>query len=79
MTAVMEETEENLKRMKEIFEEFHKLSGLEINEKKTKVIRIGTNLDDTKPLTDAVKFEYVTNFTLLSVDIDNKLELLAEN
>ena len=50
--------------MKKIFEGFHKLSGLEINEKKTKVIRIGTNLDDNKPL---------------GVDIDNKLELLAEN
>ena len=36
MTAVMEETEENLKNMKEIFEAFYKLSGLEINEKKDK-------------------------------------------
>ena len=74
----MEETEENLKKMKEIFEAFHKLSGLEINEKKTKVIRIGTNLEDTKPLTDEVKFEYVTKFTLLGVEFDNKLELMRE-
>ena len=65
MTAVMEETEKNLKRMKEIFEDFHKLSGLQINEKKTKVIRIETNLESTEPLTDEVKFEYVTKFTLL--------------
>jgi hypothetical protein len=31
MTAVMEETEENLIKMKEIFEAFKRLSGLEIN------------------------------------------------
>ena len=75
MTAVMEETEENLKKMKEIFEAFRKLSGLEINEKKTK----GANLEDTKPLIDEVKFEYVTKFTLLGVEFDNKLELMTEN
>ena len=73
MTAVMEETEENLKNMKEIFEAFHKLSGLEINEEKTKVIRIGTNLEDTKPLTGEVKFEYVTKLTVLGVEFDNTL------
>ena len=38
MTAIMEETEENLIKMKEIFEAFKQLSGLEINEGKTKVI-----------------------------------------
>ena len=52
---------------------------MEINEKKTKVIRIGTNLENTEPLTDEVKFEYVTKFTLLGIDIDNKLKLMTEN
>ena len=51
MTAIMEETEENLIRMKEIFEAFKKLSGLEINEGKTKVIRTGTNLENVTPRT----------------------------
>ena len=46
MTAIMEETEANLIKMKEIFEEFKNLSGLEINEGKTKVIRIGANMDN---------------------------------
>ena len=46
---------------------------------KNKVICIGTNLESTEPLTDKVKFEYVTKFTLLGVDIDNKLELMTEN
>ena len=31
MTAIMEETKENLLKMKEIFEGFKNLSGLEIN------------------------------------------------
>ena len=59
--------------MKEIYEGFKNLSGLEINEGKTKVIRIGANLDDLTPKTDEVKFKYVTSFQLLGVNIDNKL------
>ena len=65
--------------MKRIFESFADLSGLEINEGKTKVIRIGSKLDDTKPLTNLVKFTYDTEFTLLGVNIDNKLQKLEEN
>ena len=42
MTCVIEETEKNLVAMKGIFEVFALLSGLEINEKKTKIFRIGT-------------------------------------
>ena len=72
MTVILEETEENLVRLKEIFMEFNNLSGLEINEGKTYVIRIGDNLDNTDPLTDRVKFKYATNFRLLGIDIDNK-------
>ena len=79
MTAIMEETEENLIKMKEIFEAFKRLSGLEINEGKTKVIRIGTNLENITTITEEVKFKYVTSFTLLGVEIDNKLCNLREN
>ena len=79
MTAIMEETEANLIKMKEIFEEFKNLSGLEINEGKTKVIRIGENMDNLTPMTKEVKFKYVTTFTLLGVNIDNKLSNLHEN
>eukprot|EP00090_Calanus_glacialis_P035375 TRINITY_DN60407_c0_g1_i1.p1 TRINITY_DN60407_c0_g1~~TRINITY_DN60407_c0_g1_i1.p1 ORF type:complete len:167 (+),score=30.83 TRINITY_DN60407_c0_g1_i1:69-503(+) len=79
MTAIMEETEANLIKMKEIFEEFKNLSGLEINEGKTKVIRIGANMDNLTPMTKEVKFKYVTTFTLLGVNIDNKLRKLNEN
>jgi hypothetical protein len=79
MTAIMEETEENLIKMKEIFEAFKRLSGLEINEGKTKVIRIGANLENVTPITEEVKFKYVTSFTLLGVEIDNKLCNLSEN
>ena len=37
MTALMEETKENLIKMKEIFEAFKDLSGLEINERKLRL------------------------------------------
>ena len=50
MTCVIEETEKNLLMMKKIFEDFADLSGLDINEGKTKVIRISTNLMTQNPL-----------------------------
>ena len=74
MTCVIEETEKNLLMMKKIFEEYAELSGLEINEGKTKLIRIGAKMDDTTALTNMVK-----EFKLLGVIIDNKLKQLANN
>jgi hypothetical protein len=79
MTCVIEEAEKNLIMMKTIFESFAILSGLEINEGKTKVIRIGDRLDDKHAITNIVKFIYTTNFKLLGVNIDNKLKKLSEN
>ena len=70
MTCVIEETEKNLMMMKRIFEDFAALSGLEINEGKTKVIRIGDKLDNKIPLTNKVKFKYETTFKLLGVNIN---------
>ena len=48
ITAIMEETEENLGMLKEIFQGFKDFSRLEINEGKAKVIRIGANHDDRR-------------------------------
>ena len=79
MTCVIEETEKNLLMMKSIFESFAGLSGLEKNEGKTKVIRIGAKLDDNTPLTNRVKFIYANTFKLLGVNIDNKLKTLTDN
>ena len=44
---------------------FSEISGLEINEGKTKIIRIGTRLDDLVPNTKEVAFKYAQKFTLL--------------
>ena len=79
MTCVIEETEKNLLMMKTIFEEYAKLSGLEINESKTKLIRIGAKMDDTTALTNKVKFIHAKDLKLLGVKIDNKLKQLANN
>ena len=72
MTCVIEETEKNLLMMKKIFEEYAELSGLEINESKTKIIWIVDRLDDISQLTNKVKFIYSKEFKLLGVIIDNK-------
>ena len=46
MTVVISETKENLIYLRDIFLEFSEISGLEINEGKTKMIRTGTRLED---------------------------------
>ena len=79
MNEVIKETKENLIYIRDIFIEFSEISGLEINEGKTKIIRIGTRLDDLVPTTSEVASKYAEKFTLLGVDIDNKLKKMDEN
>jgi hypothetical protein len=57
----------------------HAHSGLEINEGKTKIIRIGSKLEDKQPIANKVKFKYASEFKLLGVNINNKLRKLADN
>ena len=70
---------EKLICVQDTFVEFSEIAGLEINEGKTKIIRIGTRLDDLVPTTKEVAFKYAQKFTLLGVEIDNKLKKLDEN
>ena len=56
ITCVIEETDKNLLLMKKIFEDYAELSGLEINQGKNKLIRIGIKHDDVRPITNKVKF-----------------------
>ena len=79
MTVVIKETVRNLTLIRNIFKDFSEISGLEINEGKTKIIRFGTKLEDTQPITNEVKFIYTTKFKLLGVDIDNQLLHLQDN
>ena len=79
MKVVINETRENLIYVRDIFVEFSEISGLEINEGKTKIIRIGTRLDDVVPTTEEVAFKYAKKFTLLGVETDNKLKKLDSN
>ena len=79
LTLLMKETEDNLVRVRDIFKNFAKVSGLEINEDKTVIIRIGTRLEDLTPTTNKVRFKYTTSFKLLGFNIDNKLETLNSN
>ena len=72
MMVVIKETKENLIYIKDIFVEFSEISGLQINEGKTMIIRIGTKLDDLQCTTNEVAFKYAKKFTLLGVNIDNK-------
>ena len=79
MTVIVEETENNLVILKDLFKDFSEVSGLEINEGKTMVIRIGKNLNSLKPLTNKVNFKYTKNFRLLGLKIDNELKNMDKN
>ena len=57
MTVIIKETQENLIYIRDIFVELSEISGIEINKGKTKIIRIGTKLDDMEPTTDEVAFK----------------------
>ena len=59
--------------------EFSEISGLEINEGKTKIIRIGTRLDDLVPTTKEVAFKYAQKIILLGLEIDNILKKLKKS
>ena len=79
MTVVISETKENIIYVQDLFVEFSEISGLEINEGKTKIIRFGTRLDDLVPTTKKVAFKYAQKFTLLGVEIVSKLKKMDDN
>ena len=75
-TFFMLRTENNLRNTMKILNDFSSLSGLQCNIEKTKCIPVGGNNNKICP---DINLEWASSFTLLGLDVDQKLEKLGEN
>ena len=76
-TLFLERTEKNLRNCINILNDFWQISGLKCNVSKTKVIPVGNF--ETGGLCDDLGLTWDDKFTILGIDIDNKLKCLNEN
>ena len=74
----MERTDKSLKFTMKYIEAFSRISGLNCNVDKTKVIPIGS-FDMINKICPDIDLEWQEDFTLLGFYIDNKLEKLRKN
>ena len=78
-TFFMLRTENNLRNTMKILEDFEKLSGLQCNIDKTKCVPIGGNYDLNNKICPDIKLEWASSFTILGLEVDQKLEKLGNN
>merc|ERR1712208_271018 len=76
-TLFLERTEQNLRNCINILNDFWKISGLKCNVSKTKVIPVGNF--EIGGLCDDLGLTWDDSFTILGIDIDNKLKCLDDN
>ena len=77
-SVFMERKDEYLRYTMKCIAEFSKISGLECNIEKTKVIPIG-DFDKENKICQDINLIWEDEFTLLGFHIDNKLENLKYN
>jgi len=76
-TLFLERTAENLRNCINILNDFWQISGLKCNVSKTKVIPVGNF--EIGGLCDDLGLTWDDSFTILGIDIDNKLRCLDDN
>jgi len=76
-TLFLERSEQNLRNCINILNDFWQISGLKCNVSKTKVIPVGNF--KTGGLCDDLGLTWDDNFTILGIDIDNKVKWLNDN
>ena len=76
-TLFIERTETNLRNCVSILQDFWKISGLKCNVSKTKVIPVGNF--QMGGMCQDLGLEWADQFTILGIDIDNKLQRLDDN
>ena len=76
-TLFLERSAQNLRNCINILKDFWQISGLKCNVSKTKVIPVGNF--ETGGLCDDLGLTWDDKFTILGVDIDNKLNCLDNN
>ena len=72
-------SEENLRNTLNLLSSFFKLSGLKISVSKTKAIWFGSGCDFTHKLCTDIPLVWDTEFRLLGIDFDAKLEKMENN
>ena len=78
-TIFLSPEESNLRNTVQILHEFYKESGLKISVSKTKAIWFGLGCDFTHKLCPDIPLVWDSDFKLLGIDFDNKLEKMERN
>merc|ERR1711936_1375290 len=77
LSALVLQTEENLRNFSRILDLFHAVSGLKCNLDKTFVIPVGNFAKET--MCQDLHLKWVDSFTVLGINIDNRLKHLQDN
>ena len=72
-------TAENLRCTVETLNNFYRLSGLKISVSKTTAIYFGSNIDNLPKLCTDIPLNWDSQFTLLGIEFDNKLQYMDKN
>ena len=68
-----------LRKVIEILESFHKISGLKISVSKTKAVWFGSGFDSNLKLCPDLQLTWVKTFNLLGINFDNNLTSMESN
>ena len=79
MTIFMEPSEENLRNVINILNNFFKLSGLKISASKTKAVWFGSKSNSEQRLCQDLGLKWVNKFTLLGIEFDSSLSEMSNN
>ena len=80
-TIIIKRTEENLRNLIQIIQDFSLISGLHANLDKTSVTPLGNcfSIDPEDQICRDLNLKWVTEFTLLGITFDSKLQNLYQN
>ena len=79
LTLYLSPKADNLRRVIEILERFHRISGLKISVSKTKAVWFGSDYNSNIKLCPDLDLKWVRNFTLLGINFNNNLIGMESN
>ena len=79
LTIYLQGDASSLRAVMSILDDFYRLSGLKINVSKTKAVWIGSKCESNEVLCPDLTLEWDTEFDLLGIHFDNKLETMDNN
>ena len=79
LSVYLEPTDDNLRNVVEVLENFFKLSGLKISVSKTKAVWFGSKCGSEDKLCQDLNLNWVATFTLLGMKFDSALANMEDN